>query len=145
MKRTSSLLVAAVSFLIVLAMPVCAQSIHLTGDIPFEFSVHGQIVSAGTYTIEQRGSGGSQSEVMVVIDQARTQKALFLVQPVTANKAPDQPKLVFTRIQGRYFLSQIWTTDSAQGVQLVKSRVERELVARAPAMEKQDVIVLAMR
>ena len=145
MKRTSSLLVAAVSLLIVLAAPVCAQSILLIGDIPFEFSVHGQVVPAGTYTIEQRGSGGSQSELVVVIDQARTQKALFLVQPVTANTVPEQPRLVFTRVQGRYFLSQIWTADSAQGVQLVKSRVERELVARAPATEKQDVIVLAKR
>jgi hypothetical protein len=100
---------------------------------------------AGTYTIEQRDSGASQPAVMAVVNQTRTQKALFLVRPEPANDFPDQPKLVFIRIRDRYFLSQVWTTDSTQGLQVINSRVERELIARVPAEERQGVVVLAKR
>ena len=145
MKLNSSLLPAVAGLLVTLTLPICAQSIHLKGDIPFEFSVRGQLLPAGTYTIEQRSSGAGQSEVMVLLDQSRTQKALFLVQPVPSSELPDQSKLVFTRIRDRYILSQVWTTDSTQGLQVIKSRVERELIARVPAAQEQGVIILAKR
>ncbi len=145
MKLNTTLLPAVAGLLATLTLPLCAQNIHLKGDIPFEFSVRGQVMPAGTYTIEERGSGSSQPCMMAVLDQARKQKALFLVQPVTANQLPDQPKLVFTRVRDRYFLSQVWTTDSTQGHQLIKSREERELIARVPAVEQQGVTILAKR
>jgi hypothetical protein len=145
MKLNAFVLPAVVGLLVALTVPLSAQPINLKADIPFEFQVRGQLMPAGTYNIEQLSSVSSQPEVMTVVDQAFTHKIVFLVQPVTGNRVPEQAKLVFTRFQDRYFLSQIWTTDTAQGLQLRKSRTELELISKALATPQQDVVILAKR
>ena len=145
MKLNQSMLWATVGLLAVLTVPLAAQTIHLKAEIPFEFNVNGQLLPAGTYYIEQRSSASTRPDVMAVVDQDRTNKMVFLVLPLTADRFPEQAKLVFTRVHDLYFLSEIWTTVSTEGLKLLKSRQERELIARAPLVQKQDVVILARR
>ena len=145
MKRNTHVLAAVAGLLVTLSVPMCAQRIRLKADIPFEFMVNGKVMPAGTYRIEEQPGDSGRRNVVAVIDEARRRTAVFLTQPETSVNVQDQARLLFTHYGSRYFLSQIWDMGSNEGLRVLQSRAERELVAGARASGEQRLVILARR
>ena len=66
-----------------------------------------------------------------------------MVNAIRSVGAQKDAKLVFHRYGNRYFLAEVWASQSDSGYQVRRSRLERELAARHPAPE--STIVAAAR
>ena len=124
MKRQAFSLVTLLSLLLVAGSAI-AQTVHVRGNIPFNFAVGNKTFPAGTYyvgTIDHRDS-------RILLLQTRDGKASMMVGSNAAeNLAPaDKTKLIFNQYGSRYFLSEIWMAGKARGRQLPKTSREREL------------------
>ena len=101
----------------------------MTARVPFDFELAGMQFQAGTYQIER----GGQPNLLAIRDSAGHVRAAFQTNPLYNNNRTQQAMLVFNKYGDRYFLSRVWTSDANPGYQLRKSRIERELLAAAPA------------
>jgi hypothetical protein len=132
------------SFLVlamVLAGPVLEAQSRVTADVPFAFSLGDKSMAAGRYAVESR------SEQLAVIRNLQTEVAHYLIKSVHVQARRTEPAmLVFNRYGNDYFLSQIWDGNSDTGIQLGKSRREKEVsLARNGSSGRPDIIVLAMK
>jgi len=105
-------------------------------DVPFEFTVGDTEFQAGAYEISLTWQGlvwvrGAQAGVKVVNSQV-----------ARAATPSEQTKLVFHRLDGRYFLAQVWLNGRSAGRELPPTRLERELLAKA---KSQQVDILARK
>ena len=124
MKRQAFSLVSLLSLLLVAGSAI-AQTVHVRGNIPFNFAVGNKTFPAGTYdvgTIDHRDS-------KILLLQARDGDASMMVGSNTAEnlKPADKTKLVFNQYGNQYFLSQIWVNGETRGRQLPKSSREKEV------------------
>jgi len=105
----------------------------VAADIPFPFVVAGQTLPAGHYIV----SPVSNSYLRI---QGSAHQGRFAPTNITQRSASDtRCKLVFHRYGDSYFLSEVWVTGNARGRQLLRSRAERELTAKAAAEENTVV------
>ena len=124
------------------AVPLSAQSVRLTANIPFEFSAGRKTLPAGEYEVL------SASEPDIVQVRTVQPKASVLVVTGSADSGERSragaPMLVFNRYGDQYFLFQIW--DGSQiGRELPKTRNERELAKTASAKRTEIVAMLMPR
>lgn len=63
----------------------------------------------------------------------------FETESTQADRTPRQTELVFNKIGGQYFLSQIWMSGSNSGALLEESKVERKLEAAGVTSERHSV------
>lgn len=127
MKR---LLLALATFGIFAATTMAAENYALRARVPFDFSAAGVQVPAGVYTIERQGAPG----ILMLRDDNGKIKAVF--QTITLSATPDhnEAKLVFNKYGDQYFLSRV-VNAVGPGAQLRQTKIEKELVAAAPAQE----------
>jgi hypothetical protein len=123
MKRQAFSLVSLLTLLLV-AGSAFAQTVHVRGNIPFNFAVGNKTLPAGTYdvgTIDHRNS-------KILLLEARDGNASMMVGSNAAEnlKPADKTKLVFNQYGNRYFLSQIWVAGETRGHQLPKTSREKE-------------------
>jgi hypothetical protein len=130
-----SILIAAV------AVPLSAQSISFTANIPFDFVLSGKTMPAGEYAV----SIPISPNVLWFGSTGRSAVANVVSIPVQAkdNRVPETGKLVFRRYGSQYFLAEIWRGHSSKGREIPESRTERELSKRASVGQRQTVVVLA--
>ena len=107
----------------------------VAADIPFPFIVEGQTLPAGHYIVSRVGDS-----------TLRIQGSMHLGMFVSANSSQrsasdNSCKLVFHRYGDSYFLSQVWGAGNAHGRELLRSRAERELAAKAAS--KENTVVAA--
>lgn len=126
---TMLVLIVGVAFTAAVVSANGQTSIGVTANIPFEFVVADQTLPAGKYTVEKMSMS---SEVLAI--RSRNKTALRLSNPLRANKAPNQSKLVFHRYGQRYFLSEVWSAGEQAGRQLRKSREERNIEIQLAAI-----------
>jgi hypothetical protein len=124
MKRQAFSLISLLSLLLVAGSAI-AQTVHVRGNIPFNFAVGNKTFPAGTYdigTIDNRDS-------KILLLQARDGDARMMVISNAAEnlKPADKTKLVFNQYGNRYFLSQIWVAGEHLGHQLPKTSREKEM------------------
>ena len=134
MKRIAVFLSMA-TMLVALSAPLPAQSVTLKANVPFEFTVSGQSMPAGEYTIAAVSAGlptirisSADSGVLAVVnrgDYERTGKSMLIFHPYG-----DQ-----------YFLSRIVSGQTA--MELPASRNEKELQKTASLGNYETVAVLA--
>lgn len=98
----------------------------LKATIPFDFIVNGATLPAGEYRVGHFLSSNALSMRAENTDAM----ASFFTQPVQTPGLVDSAKLVFHRYGNRYFLYQVWTGDSHNGLQVPQSKLEREMTAR---------------
>lgn len=96
-------------------------------DVPFAFSVAGQQLPAGHYTVKAEDG-------FIRIFSANKQ-SVFAPAHVAVRAASDDTKLVFHRYGDTYFLSCVWVKGNTTGKELFRSRAERELLAHEAEME----------
>ena len=140
MKRQAFSLVSLLSLLLVAGSAI-AQTVHVRGDIPFDFAVGNKTFPAGTYDIRTISSGDSETLRL----QSRDGNASMMVNSNAAEtlEPANKTKLVFNRYGKRYFLSQIWVKGETGGRQLPKSSREKEMardVAQDRAQERVEIV-----
>jgi hypothetical protein len=147
MKRQASMILTALSFLVMLtATSVYAQSdMRLKVNIPFDFSVREKILPAGEYTVRYVAQG-----ILRIQSVDRHASQTFNTLCTQASTRRDESSLVFHRYGDQYFLSTIWTAGDDTGQVLRKPEAEEELIrARRllakSASERQTVSIVPHR
>jgi hypothetical protein len=116
--------------MLILAVALAAVAAHanpasgLKANIPFDFSVGGNTLPAGVYTVTPM----STSSVLLIRREDCRAGAMVRTDGMYAEQIQDQTKLVFHRYGNQYFLAQVWTAGESNGREFPKSRAERELV-----------------
>ncbi len=100
-----------------------AQTSHhsaLTVKVPFEFLVGNQTFPAGTYRfqslLDSVPNKGTIDVLVVRSTEARLYRAI--VTDVVGSEEPQNARLVFTRSDGRAFLSEVWERGKKAGCRL---------------------------
>jgi hypothetical protein len=124
----------------VLAVPALNAQSRLVADVPFGFYVGDKAMAAGAYEIRANSSSAA------VVQNLDTDAATFLLKSIRIQDKQEQgPKLVFERCGNLYFLTQIWDGASDTGIQLPRSKREREsLVAANGLTANPQIVMLAM-
>jgi hypothetical protein len=114
------------------------MSAPVVANVPFEFTVGNTVLPAGEYQIT---SGIAQGLIRVAsLDRKHTTHVNVIPKK---NVTGADASLVFNKYGDRYFLAKVWATPVTVGNEIYKSRMERELMARATA--KEEVVVAAVR
>lgn len=128
---------------LVLAGCAVAQAQTATVDIKSAFFVGGRAMPAGTYRIEQTGSGE------VVLQGGATDSASVVMPVITVLgrlSSDKSPELVFDKVNGGLYLSEIWlpgrdgllvlATKEAHEHQVLRADAQR-LVGNDPLIRKE--------
>jgi len=133
-----SMLVAA------LALPLSAQTMTLTANIPFAFTIGHKTLPAGEYMIRNNGN----PYVLVFHGEYHNASALVMANRESIVKS-DHPaaatRLVFNHYGNRYFLSEVVDGYVQTGFVLPMSRTEREMTKTASAERHEVMATLAKR
>jgi hypothetical protein len=109
---------------------------RLEVNIPFEFTVNNQTLPAGEYEVSAPNNGTDLN--LLEIRQVNGNRAMFFQTFDTEPAArPVQTGLVFDRIGGRDFLSQVWMVGSDKGNELEKSKQELQHIALVPRSSRR--------
>jgi hypothetical protein len=119
--------------LLIVVSSAQAQETRVRADIPFDFIVGNQVLSAGEYMV---ASEGATNQVIVIRSNDRKTAVLALTNSCWSSKPSDTTKLVFHHLAGRYFLSQIWAAGNNGGRQLPASRFEVQLAKNDNARDE---------
>ena len=128
MKHSKSLLTASVALIgmVLVSLPLYAQSLALKVNIPFEFSVGQNTLPAGTYTVEKRG------DLLLISD--RNGNSATVLSNATQNKAYKlESMVVFHRYGDRRFLSEVRWSDYRTARGVLMSASERKIASLTPA------------
>ncbi len=109
---------------------------EVRAKVPFDYKVGNATMKAGACSI--RGAGTPN----VLAIRSNGSEAALLLSRAVNGRAATETKLVFSKYGEQYFLSQIWVEGEATGVQLPKTRAERELMSKATP---DSVIILAQK
>jgi hypothetical protein len=124
MKKQVLRLAAGLLLSVVFASASYAQGRPISVDIPFAFSVGGQMLPAGQYDVRTLTSHGN--DVQLIQRKSGEPSAIVITMPVDAKSGESKPRLVFNEYGDMYFLSQAWTSQH-QGRQLHTSQREKEM------------------
>jgi hypothetical protein len=105
-------------------------------DVPFEFTVGDTAFRPGHYEVWLTWDG------LVWVRSAKTGAKVMNSQTARSGIPAQQTKLVFHRVDDRYFLSQVWLDGRSAGRELPTTRLERELWSKA---KPQTVDLLARK
>ncbi len=114
-------------------------------NIPFSFTIAGQIFPAGEYRVTRLNPQSDKAALAIKSVDGRMSR-IVLTMPVQSGKPQETAMLVFSRYDDQYFLSQVWMSADNTGLELPKSRSERTLARNIgePA-PKQTAIALNPR
>ncbi len=136
--------VKVLSVCAVLAISNCSAQVNhhqkIAANVPFDFTVIDEHLSAGKYTLSETPEG----TVFIQSEQPGTAIS-FLAISAQANKAQENSKLVFRRYGDRYFLSEIWCQGTDRGRELRISRVEQEVARNMPKPEQVALLIAGSR
>src|SRR5690349_1690387 len=144
---TSALLVMAI---IVAGVSAQAQSLQyrLTVDIPFDFTVSGQKLPAGKYSVGRAHEASGDSVLQVRSTDGHSTANRFSI-PVVTFKTKSRAELVFHRYGDQNFLSEVWPAGGGTGRAFLKTHAERDLERiarenRVAAVKSEIVTVVAL-
>ncbi|MEZ5366408.1 MAG: hypothetical protein R2748_29750, partial [Bryobacterales bacterium] len=98
----------------------------IDADVPFPFVVGDTSFGPGQYVLRSFADGGA----IEVRSENGTAAVLQAVESASVNKAPETSELIFKRYGDREFLSQVFMGGERIGVQLVQSKLEKELLGK---------------
>jgi hypothetical protein len=96
--------------------------------IPFVFTVSGKVLPDGAYVVTRPTSG-----CLTIRSLDGGNAVLALATYARSNTPRKEATMVFDHIGDRYFLTQIWEPGNDAGVQLPRSKMEKELIKRTLA------------
>jgi len=86
--------------------------------VPFAFTVNGQEMPAGNYTVRQ---DEDQPTALLIQGQDNKEAIYVLTAPLSNGTTPQDTSLVFSKDGNRYRLTQVWDGDG-EGVSIVGSK-----------------------
>jgi hypothetical protein len=101
------------------------------------------VLPAGEYEIHDCGL--EVLSLMAMRSDDSRHVVLFTGNAASRNSAPDQSSLVFHRYGSNYFLADIWWAGVTSGLELPKSKTEKELAKTASARRPEQVLLMASR
>ena len=143
MKRNifGALMTLIVAF--VISVPaVQAQSRNmLSADVPFAFSIDGKPMPAGQYDVREAGSRA------IVIETKDGSEHVLGLYSYAGENSKQASKLVFDKVGGEYFLREIWTSATSQGLSVPKSQREKEALSASRTLNGggAETVIVAMR
>ena len=135
--KTLRAMVVALGLLLVVSAAK-AQSTNVRANIPFDFVVGNQTLSAGTYQL----SSIDNVRGITVRNLANREARMVLTHDASKLQPSDNTVLIFHRMGDEYFLSEIWVEGNSRGVEVPQSKIEKQMAMNR--QEKQDVIVAAL-
>ncbi|HVE59787.1 MAG TPA: hypothetical protein VNB22_23445 [Pyrinomonadaceae bacterium] len=142
-KQIAAIIVLLTFFLVISAVSVSAQTNQkITVEIPFRFIVVGDQYEAGQYVIEQLDA--QKDPFMMTLSGANiAEKKVFITQSLQAETPVENVQIVFSQYdEDTYFLSEIWTGNTKDGLVIPMGRIERKL-ERFMKKTKQKVEIKA--
>ena len=119
---------------------VHAQSTIMTANVPFAFTVGQKQLPAGEYSIREMGDRAT------LIENRDGHFEVLGIYPYAEPSKAGETKLVFHKVGDRYFLSQIWTSARGQGLEIPKSKLEKEmLAANTESSGGAETVIVALR
>jgi hypothetical protein len=112
-------------------------------NIPFDFNVGDTALKAGTYSILSRATD-TRPEIVGIRDEQGRLLTLVVGDRLDEKENKGEPRLQFHKLDGRYFLSQVWFDATGSGVRVPAGRAERES-ARGQAAGAQSIVVATAR
>ena len=114
-------------------------------NVPFAFVVGDTSLPAGKYQIKtiddtandvlEIRSADSRTAVIFNTTDAQTRR----------DQIESKTELIFDKVEGQYFLSQIWVAGTSTGNELTKSRMEKRLTDGGSQSEKHSVVAIMKR
>ena len=143
MTRKSLMLLAISGLVLLLAVPLPAQTIRLRANIPFEFVAGTRTMPAGDYAVD---TTAVQNVVRVRNESTHDTSAVLSNSANEQNLASNpEAKLVFHRYGDQYFLSKVWDGYEAVGREIPMSSAERALTESAISRAPETLVILARR
>lgn len=112
-------------------------------SIPFNFSVGDKSFVAGEYIIERNRK--DSDTVWVIRHKGDSGKAVFLTRPVRANETQEGTKLVFSRYEDLYFLTEVWTAGTNTGREIQVSSREKALEKALAEKRTEHILIVGGR
>ncbi|MDP2999862.1 MAG: hypothetical protein Q8N47_20425, partial [Bryobacterales bacterium] len=131
---------SVLTVLVLLAVPLAAQTRKLKADIPFEFTAGSKVMPAGEYSIVLRSD---LSGVAQLVATDAKESAFAMGYGIGGGNSQAESRLTFNKYGNQYFLAEVWTQGLSSGVGFQKSRTERELSRTASA--RQTITLQAKR
>jgi hypothetical protein len=125
--------------LLLVASGAQAQETYVKANIPFDFVVGNQILAAGEYMV---ASEGATNQAIVIRSNDSKTAILSLTNSCTSSRPSENSKLVFHRLAGRYFLSQVWVEGNTSGRQVLRSKAEIEMAKNN--VKPEDFVLAAV-
>ncbi|HET6977018.1 MAG TPA: hypothetical protein VFI24_11885 [Pyrinomonadaceae bacterium] len=126
---TAALLVTAI---IVAGVSAQAQTLQyrLTANIPFDFTVTGKKLPAGTYWVKRAQETSGDAVLQITTPDGHSTVNRFSI-PIFTFNPKSEGELVFHRYGDEYFLAEVWPAGGGTGRSFPKTRNERELEKKA--------------
>jgi hypothetical protein len=126
--------------LTVSSVSVFAQSDRQTVvNIPFDFIVGDQAMTAGQYIIE-RNKRDSDTVWTITSKNTGAARKVFLTIPMRSNDTQQETRLVFHRYENYYFLTAFWTAGGNTGRELQQSDREKNLGQKLLAQREEIIL-----
>ena len=135
MKHLRSILFAFTALL--LATAAQAQSTNVTASVPFDFVVADHAYPAGDYVVRSISDTGVP---ILIRNTDEAENGIALSNPCSSVKPASTTKLVFQRMNGQYFLYQIWREGSTEGREFRISKTEMRLARNS---DKPELVIVA--
>jgi hypothetical protein len=122
MKRT---VLISILFTLLAATAVLAGATRQVAmEIPFDFTVAGQALPAGTYTIEPVVTDG---RILLIANRNRTQHRMYVTTRPAEQNGGDRYEVVFHKYGEHYFLAKVRHGGIAAGREVTRSDRESEM------------------
>ena len=135
MNTVKKLIVLTGLLSVLCAIPAMAQiSTRVTFDAPSAFYAGDVEMPAGSYTV----SVPNADDNLLLIEDVNGSHAAFVEYVVTSDTPHTQSDVTFNKYGKDEFLSQVWVEGQDSGMQVVRSKAERD-AAKAAASEKDSL------
>jgi hypothetical protein len=139
MLKQSVIAVAILFFLGTSEASVNAQSSHrFKVDVPFQFVLNGQTLTAGKYVIERTDPAKPNIVTLKRADGGVAR--MIITQRVERHNPSTESSLIFIQHQGKHYLFQVWNVGAMNGSQ-VPSAYGRERSDR----QRKDLTLVTLK
>jgi hypothetical protein len=125
---------------LIAASHASAQDHVVKADIPFDFTVGGKLLPAGTYLV----TSDTYSPNVIQIQSPRRDVAVFSIA-YTSGDVSKTGKLVFNRYGHQYFLSKILCSSADMNVQFPTSKLEKRTRSQEAQLRSNDQTFVALK
>jgi|GEM_PF-2819649 len=147
MKSYISNLFMAFSFLTIFGLAAATASAQVDEsaifrvDLPFAFNIRDRSFPAGEYIIKSADEQDGSAAVMQIQSvKAKGPAAFFDTFSISMNDAPKRSDLIFEKVDGKYYLSEIWQGKNSGGSQVIEPLNMNTLEHTGEATERQAAL-----